>query len=83
MQRWVATSYEGLNLDPTGAGLYAARIVSTTDPKKVPAMIGPADMQYDKATHRFSMTIPAPEEEVFYSPDPKVLELYIRKAKID
>ena len=71
---------EGLNLDPTNAGLYAARIVSTTDPRKVSGLIGPASMQYDKATHRFSLTFKPPEEDVFYNNDPKVLELYVRKA---
>jgi len=74
---------EGLNLDPSNAGLYAARIVSSSDSKKVPSLVGPANMHYDKATHRFSITFEPPSEEVFYSPDPKVLELYIRKAQID
>lgn len=46
---------EGLNLDPSNAGLYAARIVSSADPKNVSSLIGPANMQYDKATHRFTM----------------------------
>lgn len=72
-----------MNLDPTNAGLYAARIVSANDPKKVAALVGPANMKYDKATHRFSIHFDPPQEEVFYAPDPKVLELYIRKAQID
>ena len=71
---------EGINLDPTNAGLYAARIVSANDSKKVVSVIGPSNMTYDKATHRFTLQFEPPQEEVFYAPDPKVLELYIRKA---
>ena len=71
---------EGINLDPTNAGLYAARIVSANDSKKVVSVIGPSNMTYDKATHRFTLQFEPPQEEVFYAPDPKVLELFIRKA---
>ena len=46
---------EGLNLDPSGAGVYAARIVSSTNDKKVPGLIGPANIHYDKASYYFSM----------------------------
>jgi len=74
---------EGMNLDPSNAGLYAARLVSAADPKKVTSLVGPANMTYDKSTHRFSIRFDPPPEEVFYAPDPKVLELYIRKAQID
>ena len=39
---------EGLNLNPTKAGLYAARIVSSTNDKKAAGLIGPANIQYNK-----------------------------------
>ena len=32
---------EGMNLDPKNAGLYAARIVSSTNDKKVYGLVGP------------------------------------------
>lgn len=41
---------DGVNLDPSNAGLYAARIVSSTNDKKVSGLIGPANIHYDKAT---------------------------------
>ena len=49
---------EGLNLDPANAGLYAARIVSSTNEKKA-TVIGPANMTYDKATHQFTLSFEA------------------------
>ena len=74
---------EGLNLDPANAGLYAARIVSSTNEKKA-TVIGPANMTYDKATHQFTLSFEPQQDEVFYNAqDPRWLELYIRKAKID
>ena len=74
---------EGLNLDPANAGLYAARIVSSTNEKKA-TVIGPANMTYDKATHQFTLAFEPQADEVFYNAqDPRWLELYIRKAKID
>ena len=58
---------EGLNLEPANAGLYAARIVSSTNDKKVAGLIGPQNITYDKATHHFSMVFPPPAEDVFYA----------------
>ena len=74
---------EGLNLDPAGAGLYCARIVSATNDKKVPGLIGPQNIQYDKGTGKFKMTFEPPQEEVFYAQDPKWLEIFIRRRQID
>ena len=74
---------EGLNMDPSNAGLYAARIVSSTNDKKVAQVVGPANMAYDKATHMYSISFDPPAEEVFYAQDPKWLELFIRRRQID
>lgn len=74
---------DGVNLDPSNAGLYAARIVSSTNDKKVAGLIGPANINYDKATCQFNMKFDPPQEEVFYAQDPKYLEIFIRRGKID
>ena len=76
---------EGLNLDPSNHGLYAARIVSQNNDKKVVAgsLVGPSKMAYDKTTHQFKIRFDPLEEEVFYVQDPKWLELFTRKAQID
>lgn len=74
---------EGLNLDPSGAGLYAARIVSSTNEKKVAGLIGPPNIEYDKNTHKFVLHFDPPQEEVFYAQDPKWLEVFIRRKQID
>jgi hypothetical protein len=74
---------EGLNLAPAQAGLYAARIVSSTNEKKVFGLIGPANIKVDKATSKFTMTFDPPTEEVFNASDPKRLEIFIRRQKID
>jgi len=74
---------EGINMDTAGAGLYAARIVSSTNDKKVAALIGPANITYDKNTGRFKMVLEPPQEEVFYAQDPKFLEIFIRRRQID
>ncbi len=58
---------EGINLDPAGAGLYAARIVSSTNDKKVAGLIGPGNIQYDKASNYFSMVFEPTQEEIFYA----------------
>lgn len=73
----------GLVLDPQNVGLYAARIVSSTNDKKECGLVGPSNIQLDKGTHQFSIHFNPMQEEVFYSPDPKLLEIYIRRAKID
>ncbi len=44
---------EGLNLDPGNAGLYAARIVSSANEKKVASLIGPQHISFDKTTAKF------------------------------
>ena len=58
---------EGINMDPTGAGLYAARIVSSTNDSKVAGLIGPQNITYDKGTGRFKLYFEPPQEEVFYA----------------
>jgi len=58
---------EGLNLDSVNAGLYAARIVSATNEKKVAGLIGPQHIQFDKKNGRFRMVFEPPQEEVFYA----------------
>jgi hypothetical protein len=72
-----------MNLDPKNAGLYAARIVSSTNDKKVYGLIGPQNITMDKNTNRFTMRFDPPPEDVFYAADPKWLEIFIRRAKID
>jgi hypothetical protein len=64
-------------------GLYAARIVSVKNQKKDLKVVGPPNIQYDKATRNFIITIEGPSDGLFYSDDPKVLEIYIRKSQID
>ena len=72
-----------MNMDPSNAGLYAARIVSSTNEKKVASVVGPANMAYDKGTHMYTISFDAPADEVFYAQDPKWLELFIRRKQID
>jgi len=74
---------EGTNLDPAGAGLYAARIVSATNDKKVAGLIGPQNIQFDKNSGKFALHFDAPTEEVFYAQDPKWLEIFIRRRQVD
>ena len=74
---------EGINLDPSNAGLYAARIVSSADAKKVASLIGPQHIAFDKATAKWSMHFEPPGEEVFYASDEKCLEMFIRRKQID
>jgi len=64
-------------------GLYAARIVSVKNPKKDIKVVGPPNIQLDKATRNFIITIEGPSDGLFYSEDPKILEIYIRKSQID
>ena len=64
-------------------GLYAARVVAIKNLKKDIKVVGPANIQFDKNTRTFIITVEGPVENVFYSDDPKVLEIYIRKAQID
>ena len=74
---------DGTNLDPTGAGIYCARIVSSTNDKKVPGLIGPEGISYDKASAKFQLKFEPPQEEVFYAQDPKWLEIFVRRKQID
>ena len=74
---------EGVVLLPEKTGIYAARICSSTNAKKDFGLIGPPGIQYDKATHKFAIRFPQPEEEVFYCPEPKILEIYVRESQID
>jgi len=64
-------------------GLYAARVVAIKNLKKDIKVVGPANIQFDKNTRTFIITVEGPVENLFYSDDPKVLEIYIRKAQID
>lgn len=62
-------------------GLYAARIASIKNMKKDIKVVGPQNIQMDKNTRSFIINIDGPLENVFYSDDPKVLEIYIRRSK--
>jgi hypothetical protein len=64
-------------------GLYAARIVAVKNMKKDIKVVGPPNIQYDKTTRTFIITIEGPADGLFYSEDPKILEIYIRKSQID
>jgi hypothetical protein len=61
-------------------GLYAARILSIKNMKKDIKIVGPPNIQYDKAQRTFIITIEGPADGLFYSEDPKILEIYIRKS---
>lgn len=60
-------------------GLYAARIVSIKNNKKDIKVVGPPNIQLDKGTRNFIITIEGPSDGLFYSEDPKILEIYIRR----
>ena len=62
-------------------GLYAARIVAIKNQKKDIKIVGPPNIQFDKQTKDFIISIDGPLENVFFSDDPKVLEIYVRKSK--
>ena len=64
-------------------GLYAARIVSIKNQKKDLKIAGPPNIQYEKTTRNFIISIEGPSDGLFYSDDPKILEIYIRKQQID
>jgi hypothetical protein len=64
-------------------GLYAARIVAIKNTKKDIKVVGPPNIQFDKNTRNFIITIEGPSDGLFYSDDPKILEIYIRKSQID
>ena len=60
---------QGLNLQPTTAGLYAARIVNPANAKKDFGLVGPSKITIDPATHKFVINFDPPSEEVFYCPE--------------
>ena len=64
-------------------GLYAARIASIKNLKKDLKISGPPNIQYDKATRNFIISVEGPSDGLFYSDDVKILEIYIRKQQID
>ena len=61
-------------------GLYAARIVAIKNQKKDIKIVGPQNIQFDKSSRNFIITIEGPSDGLFYSEDPKILEIYIRKT---
>lgn len=68
------------------AGIYAARIIALKtikDAKKEIKVVGPPNIEFISQTKNFIIKIEGPINDVFYSEDPKVLEIYIRRAKID
>jgi hypothetical protein len=67
----------------TEVGLYAARIVAIKNQKKDVKIVGPPNIQYDKVSRNFIITIEGPADGLFYSEDPKILEIYIRRQQID
>ena len=55
-------------------GLYAARIVAVNKMNKDIKAIGPANIQFDKASGNFIVNIPGPLENLFFcSADPKLI----------
>jgi hypothetical protein len=58
--------------------------VSAKNTKKDIKIVGPPNIQFDKNTLNFLISIEGPVEGVFYSQDdPKMLELYIRTRQAD
>jgi len=64
-------------------GLYAARIYAPSNVKKDLALVGPPNIQFNKNTNEFMISVPGNLEDVFNSEDPKVLEIYIRMSNPD
>ena len=66
------------------AGLYAARIVATSNMKKELAVSGPAMIDLNKQTGEFRIQVKAQIEDLFYSQtDPKLLEIFVSRRQID
>ena len=51
--------------------------------KKDIKLVGPPAIQFDKVAKSFIISIEGPVENVFYSEEPKLLEIYIRKQRGD
>lgn len=60
------------------AGIYAARICSVKNLKKDIKLVGPPNIQFDKNMKTFIISVESPADNLFYSDDPKIVELYIR-----
>jgi len=58
-------------------GIYAARIVAANKMTKDLVAVGPANIQFDKPTGDFTLTIPGPQNDAFYSEDLKLIQFYI------
>lgn len=65
------------------AGIYAAAIVPIKNIKKDIKVVGPSNIQLDRNTLNFIITMEGPLEGVFYSEEAKILELYIRTRQAD
>lgn len=66
------------------AGIYAARIVPESNPTKPIAAVGPANIQMNKDTNEFVVSIPGPLEGIFYNDeDPRMLEIWVRDKNPD
>jgi hypothetical protein len=72
----------GMMLDYPNTGLYAARIISLRNQKKELKLAGPQTIHFDKNSKQFVIMIEGPVDGLFYSDDPKVLELYIRRKQV-
>ena len=49
--------------------------------KKDIKLVGPPNIQFDKNSKQFIINIEGPLENIFFSDDPKVLEIYVRRSK--
>lgn len=76
---------KGLALDPTNFGVYALRIVASSNMKKEIAVVGPAAISFDKEKQEFSLTMKTQGvENLFYcQEDVKFLEVYCSKRQVD
>lgn len=66
-------------------GLYAARIVAQSNMKKEIAVVGPSQIEYNKTTGEFVVTLKTPgvEDLYFSQNDPKYIELYISRRQVE
>jgi hypothetical protein len=65
-------------------GIYAARIAAVSKMSKDIKVVGPQNVQFDKASGNFIINIPGPLDDLFYSgSDPKVIQFYIRSKAVD